>query len=100
MLVLLGLGHEPSTLEEGVTGMRALCVLLAVTVTGAVLSGLRAIHPPAGASVLLVALGFITSLGSLVIVFAGVVITTVLGLALNRALGQQYDAPPAAQALG
>lgn len=86
-LAVFGLRTEPSTMIEGVTLARGLAVLLALAATGAVLAAIRAMHPPAGATVLLVSLGVITSPPSLAIIFAGVVLTTLLAWLMNHAAG-------------
>lgn len=86
-LVALGLSHQPDVLKAGVTIPRIFAAALSVGFTGAVLTLLRASHPPAGATTLLVSLGFFTSLKELACIAVGVLIVTGLALAINRFLG-------------
>ena len=55
--------------------------------TGAALILLRASHPPAGATVLIVSLGLLQRPSELLVVAAGVAILTVVGWAINRMPG-------------
>ncbi len=48
---------------------------------------LRASHPPAGATVLIVSLGLLKTPTELAMIVAGVAILTVAGWVINRALG-------------
>lgn len=48
---------------------------------------LRARHPPAGATTLVVSLGILTSAGELTAMAAAVVLVTVLSVAVDRVLG-------------
>lgn len=76
-----------SALEAGVTGARIGAVALAVGLTGGLLRLLRSAHPPAGATTMIVALGLLSSGREIAAVAVGVVIVTVAGWLLNRALG-------------
>ena len=58
-LALFGLLDDPSILVEGVTPLRIGAAALSLALTGAVLLLLRASHPPAGATVLIVSLGLL-----------------------------------------
>ena len=86
-LALFGLLDEPSILVEGVTPSRIGAAALSLALTGAVLLLLRASHPPAGATVLIVSLGLLTKPREMVMIVVGVAILTVAGWAINRALG-------------
>jgi CBS domain-containing membrane protein len=48
---------------------------------------LRVRHPPAGATALLVSLGFLTTAAELAAIMVGVLLLTVLGWVVNRAFG-------------
>jgi CBS domain-containing membrane protein len=78
---------SPRILVEGVTPLRIDAAALSLGLTGAVLLLLRASHPPAGATVLIVSLGLLTKPSELAAIMAGVVILTVAGWAINRAFG-------------
>ena len=76
-----------SVLQEGVTLARAGAGALSVGLTGAMLLFLRASHPPTGATTLIVSLGFLQTAREMAMLMVGVVILTVAGWAINRALG-------------
>lgn len=86
-LAIFGLLDDPSVLVEGVTLARVGAAALSVALVGAVLLLLRASHPPAGATVLIVSLGLLKTPGEMLALMAGVVILTVVGWLLNRSLG-------------
>jgi CBS domain-containing membrane protein len=86
-LALFGLLDNPSILVEGVTPSRICAAALSLALTGAVLLLLRASHPPAGATVLIVSLGLLTKPSELALIMVGVVVLTVAGWAINRAFG-------------
>lgn len=86
-LAAFGLLHAPSSLEAGVTVMRAGAVVVAIGATGALITLVRAIHPPAGATALFVTLGILKDPEQLAIVFAGVVIISACACALDRLAG-------------
>lgn len=86
-LVAFGLTDDPSVLVEGVAGARIGAVALALGVTGLVLRLLRAAHPPAGATTIIVSAGLLQTGHELLAIGAGVVLLCVAAYAVNRALG-------------
>lgn len=86
-LAVFGLLDAPSAFEEGVTSARIGAVALSVGLTGGVLRVLRAAHPPAGATTIIVSSGLLSSGGQMLAVLVGVLIVTAAGWLLNRALG-------------
>lgn len=82
-LVVFGLLDNGSILQEGVTLART----GAVALTGAVLLLLRSSHPPSGATTLIVSLGLLQTPPEMAMLMVGVVLLTVVGWAVNRALG-------------
>lgn len=86
-LALFELLDNPSVLQEGVSLARIGAATLSVALTGAVLLLLRASHPPAGATVLIVSLGLLRSPFEMLVLAAGVVILTVAGWLVNRLAG-------------
>jgi CBS domain-containing membrane protein len=84
-LALFGLLDNPSILVEGVSPLRIGAATLSLTLTGAALLLLRASHPPAGATVLIVSLGLLTKPIEMALIMAGVVILIVAGWVINRA---------------
>jgi CBS domain-containing membrane protein len=86
-LVVFSLTDAPSALEAGFSIERAAAVALSVGFTGGILRLLRAAHPPAGATTVIVSAGLLTSGSELLALAAGVALLTVSANALNRVLG-------------
>jgi CBS domain-containing membrane protein len=86
-LLVFGLVNAPSALQTGFTGDRAAAVALSVAFTGGILRLLRAAHPPAGATTVIVSAGLLTSGEELLTLAAGVALLTISANVLNRALG-------------
>lgn len=79
-LVVTGLGHAPSAMNEGIGLMRVLAAALSLAGTGAAMVLLDAFHPPAAATTLIVSLGIIRRPFHLLMVEAavGVLVATAL----------------------
>ena len=60
-LLATGLQHAPSATIVGVDGARVLATALALAVTAALMILLKVVHPPAGATALMVSLGVVTN---------------------------------------
>jgi CBS-domain-containing membrane protein len=86
-LLVFGLAHAPSALQAGFTPERAAAVALSVGCTGGLLRVLRAAHPPAGATTVIVSAGLLTSGEQLLALAGGVALLTLTANVLNRALG-------------
>jgi CBS-domain-containing membrane protein len=86
-LAAFGLLDAPSAYQDGVDPARVGAVALAVALTGGALRLLRAAHPPAGATTIIVSSGLLAQPDQLVAVVVGVLIVTVAGVGLNRAMG-------------
>ena len=86
-LVVFGLVDAPNALEAGFGADRAAAVALSVGCTGGVLRLLRAAHPPAGATTVIVSAGLLTSSEELLALAAGVALLTLTAGMLNRLLG-------------
>jgi CBS-domain-containing membrane protein len=86
-LGIFGLLHAPSVYVQGVTPARIGAVALSVALTGGVLRLLRAAHPPAGATTIIVSSGLLETSMQIGIVAAGVVLITAAGWLLNRMMG-------------
>ena len=84
---MFGLLDEPSAFEDGVTSRVALAVALSVALTGGLLRLLRAAHPPAGATTIIVSSGLLADPEQMLAVAVGVLIVTAAGWLLNRAMG-------------
>ena len=86
-LSVFGLVGEPSAIAEGFTAERVACVALSLACTGGILRLLRAAHPPAGATTVIVSVGLLTTWDELLILMGGVFLLSASALALNRVLG-------------
>jgi len=86
-IALFGLFGAPSVLEAGVSLARVGAAAVSVALVAAVLPPLRASHPPAGATTLLISLGLLDEPRQLAAVAAGVVLLTAAAWALNRLSG-------------
>jgi CBS-domain-containing membrane protein len=78
---------DPSAYVQGVTPARIGAVAVSVALTGGVLRLLRAAHPPAGATTIIVSSGLLAENRQIVAVAVGVAAITVAGWALNRLMG-------------
>jgi CBS-domain-containing membrane protein len=86
-LTVFGLVDAPSAIATGFTGERVACVALSLSFTGGILRLLRAAHPPAGATTVIVSIGLLTQVDELAILLAGVVLLAASAWCLNRLLG-------------
>jgi hypothetical protein len=86
-LVLLGLQDHPSVGDEGITGRRIAAAALSLAVTGLVAHLLKAQHPPAGATTLIVSLGVLHEPGQLLAMAGAIVLATALAWAANSVAG-------------
>ncbi|MEA2480771.1 MAG: hypothetical protein QOJ07_2693 [Thermoleophilaceae bacterium] len=86
-LNVFGLVGDPSAIVAGFSAERVACVALSLACTGGILRLLRAAHPPAGATTVIVSVGLLTTVSQLGILLAGVVLLSASAWVLNRALG-------------
>jgi CBS-domain-containing membrane protein len=86
-LNVFGLVGDPSAIVAGFTAGRVACVALSLAFTGGILRLLRAAHPPAGATTVIVSVGLLTTVGELAILLSGVVVLSAAAWSLNRLLG-------------
>ena len=84
---IFGLLDAPSVLEQGVIPARIGAAALSLALTESLLILLRAKHAPAGATVLIVSLGLLSTPGRVLVMAAGIVLLTITGLIINRILG-------------
>ena len=87
VVLLLGIGHAPSVFEAGgVTIRRAAAAILSIVFATMLEIALRAPHPPAGSTTLLVALGSIEpTVHWLVLLGGGVLAVGIAGELIRRA---------------
>ena len=89
-LVIFGLQHAGPALAVGVDGRRVLAAALSLAATGALMILLKAAHPPAGATTLIISLGVITKPSYLVIVEVALVLLVVQAIVINRLAGLDF----------
>ncbi len=89
-LVVTGLTTAGPALAVGVNGPRIAAAALSLGLTSGLMVLLRAAHPPAGATTLIVSLGILTRPSQLVILMIGVVLLTIQAFVINRLAGIPY----------
>ncbi len=86
-LWVFGLIDMPSAIMAGFTEDRAIAVALSVAFTGGILRLLRAAHPPAGATTVIVSVGLLDNPHQMIILALGVLLVVVPAGIVNRVLG-------------
>ena len=89
-LCVVGLEHAPSAVLEEIHWPRVLAAALSLAATGALMILLGVVHPPAGATTLIISLGFITAPDHLVAIEAAVALLALQALVVNRLAGIPY----------
>lgn len=89
-LVVAGLTTAGPALSVGVTWPRVIAAALSLGLTAGVMVLLRAPHPPAGATTLIISLGLLTRPWQLVLLMGAVVVLTLQALVINRLAGIPY----------
>jgi CBS domain-containing membrane protein len=82
-----GLLYAPSILEQGATPARVGAAAVSLALTEALLILLRAKHAPAGATVLIVSLGLLSTPRQVLAMAASIVLLTLTGWLINRISG-------------
>jgi CBS-domain-containing membrane protein len=88
-LLATGLQGKPANLDD-VTWPRLGAAAISLSLTAAAMVLLRAPHPPAGATTLIVSLGVLNRLSQMGIVMAGVVVLVAQAFIVNRLAGVDY----------
>jgi CBS-domain-containing membrane protein len=86
-LLLFGLTGHGSVLTEGVLFARVFAAALSLGGTGALMTIFKTPHPPAGATTLIISLGFITQPYQLVIIEVAVAALLLQAIFINKAAG-------------
>jgi CBS-domain-containing membrane protein len=89
-LVVTGLTTAPPALTEGVNGPRIIATALSLGLTSGVMVLLKAPHPPAGATTLIVSLSILSQPWQLGLIMVAVVILTIQAFVTNRVAGVPY----------
>jgi len=87
---ITGAGHLPFGVHPGVYWPRILAAALSLSFTGMFMVLLRADHPPAGATTLIVSLGIISKPQELVVIEVAVFLLVAQALVINRLAGLHY----------
>jgi CBS domain-containing membrane protein len=89
-LLVTGLAHAPPAMVTGVSLARVVAAALSLGLTGALMILLRAAHPPAGATTLIVSLGIIVRPLHLLVIEMSVALLTVQAIVINKLAGIAY----------
>lgn len=89
-LMLFGLLEAPPALQAGVSWPRVGAAALSLGGTSALMVLLRAAHPPAGATTLIVSLGLMPHLWQIPVLMAAVLLLLAQAFVLNRLAGIRY----------
>lgn len=89
-LWLFGLSGAPSAVLEEIHWRRVFAAALSLAATGALMILFRVVHPPAGATTLIISLGFITTPLHLCEIEIAVALMALQALAVNRLAGINY----------
>src|SRR5689334_15290628 len=83
-LLLVGLSTAPPAMVVGVDFARILAAALSLALTGAIMILLKAAHPPAGATTLIISLGIVTRPSYLVVIEVAVALMALQAIGINR----------------
>lgn len=89
-LVTFGLTDAAPALVAGITGPRVGAAALSLAMTSAVMVWTKLVHPPAGATTLIVSLGILIRLDHLAVLMLAVGLLVVQALVINRLAGLPY----------
>ena len=89
-LWLFGLQHAPPAMATGVSAARVGAAALSLASTGALMILLKAAHPPAGATTLIISLGIMTKPFHLLVIEIAVGMLTLQAIVINRLAGIDY----------
>lgn len=89
-LYLFGLQDAPAVIISGVSGERIGAAALSIGLTSGLMILLRVHHPPAGATTLIIALGFLRTPREMLILMIAVVLLIVQSFIINRLAGVPY----------
>jgi CBS-domain-containing membrane protein len=89
-LLIFHLAHTAPALVTGVTIERIMAAALSLAATGALMILLKAAHPPAGATTLIISLGIVTRPFFLLIIEVAVALLALQAIAINRLAGLDY----------
>ncbi|HEX6966995.1 MAG TPA: HPP family protein [Gemmatimonadaceae bacterium] len=82
--------HAGPAMMTGVTAARIGAAALSLGLTSGLMVLLRAPHPPAGATTLIISLGLLRTIEEMAVLMAAVVLLTVQAMVINRLAGVPY----------
>ncbi|HVA62264.1 MAG TPA: HPP family protein [Terriglobales bacterium] len=88
-LLLFGLTHAPPATQT-IGFHRLFAASLSLALTGALMILLKAAHPPAGATTLIISLGIVTRPFYLLVIEVAVIALTLQAIVINRLAGLDY----------
>lgn len=86
-LALFGLLNEPEVLISGITQAHIAAAAFSVALTAFIKHLFHAPHPPAGATTMIISLGFFTTPYQLGAMVFSIILVTIFGWGVNRILG-------------
>ena len=89
-LVAFGLQHVGPALAVGVTWPRVLAAALSLGLTSGLMVLLKAPHPPAGATTLIISLGLLRDMDQVAVLMLAVVLLVCQAIIINRLAGIRY----------
>jgi CBS-domain-containing membrane protein len=89
-LLAFGLQDAPPATAAGVDAARVGAAALSLAATGALMILVRAAHPPAGATTLIISLGIVTRVPHLALIEVAVAALTLQAIMINRLAGLPY----------
>lgn len=89
-LLVMGLHHAPPAIGTNVDLRRIMAVALSLALTAGLMILLKAAHPPAGATTLIISLGLVTRPFYLCIIEIAVALLVGQGILINRLAGLDY----------
>lgn len=89
-LRLVSLHHAPPAALTGVNEARVLAAALSLALTGALMILLKAAHPPAAATTLIISLGIVTRPFYLLVIEIAVALLVAQAIVINRLAGLDY----------
>lgn len=89
-LLLTGLHHTAPATVVGVNSNRILAAALSLAATSGLMILLKAAHPPAGATTLIISLGIVTKPMYLLVIEIAVVLMVIQAIIINRLAGLDY----------
>lgn len=89
-LLTFGLAHALPAMATGMDFPRVGAAALSLAATGAMMILLKAAHPPAGATTLIISLGIVTQPFHFAVIELAVILLTMQALLINRVAGLDY----------